>query len=56
MRLYVTLDRVEADRLAEVARQERRRPKDQAAYFIIRGLERDCGREPDHHPAAEATP
>jgi len=46
MRLYVTLDRVEADRLAEAARRERRRPKDQAAYLIARALERDAGREP----------
>jgi hypothetical protein len=47
MRLYITLDRVEAERLTEVARQERRRPKDQAAYLIVRGLEREPNRDPD---------
>jgi hypothetical protein len=55
MRLYVTLDRVEADRLAEAARRERRRPKDQAAYLIARALERDAEgsrrREPEDRPA-----
>lgn len=38
MRLYITLDSDEADRLAEIAKRERRRLRDQAAFLLTRTL------------------
>lgn len=41
-RIVVTLDRVTRDRLIELARRERRDPRDQAAVLIMDGVE-DAG-------------
>lgn len=39
MRLFVPLTRDELDRLSDLARQERRRPQEQAAVLLSRALD-----------------
>ena len=53
MRVYISLTKTEAERLSEVARRERRRPKDQAAYLVARAL--DEHRDSTELPALTGT-
>jgi hypothetical protein len=51
MRIYISLRPAEASQLVDLAERERRAPKDQAAYLIVRGLEREERREPVIRPS-----
>ena len=46
MRLFVPLTREEFDRLRELAREQRRRPQDQAAVLLAQSLNADPTIEP----------
>jgi hypothetical protein len=49
MRMYISLRPAEATRLSELAERERRDPRDQAAYLIVRALERDDSQQHESH-------
>jgi hypothetical protein len=49
VRIYVALTRAEAARLSALAERERRQPKDQAAYLLVRALDSEA----DHEQHAE---
>jgi hypothetical protein len=56
MKLYVPLRRDEFDRLANLARAERRRPQDQAAVLLEAAVREAEARQKQEPALAEATP